>query len=159
MSGETPKKLFVGLGTNMGNRRKNLARARQKLKLDCKRILASSTMETEPVGINSSKKFLNQVVLMENHRFETAVSALKRLLSVEVMMGRDRAKNKPDRIIDLDLLYFGEVIRKGHPTVPHPRLHQRRFVLEPLTEIAPSFIHPIKKKSQQELLKLLLEKS
>ncbi len=143
---------FIGLGTNLGGRNENLRGARKLLSQRCERLVASSIIETEPVGIESNLNFLNQVVRMENPDFPGPQSLLKYLLASEKKLGRDREKTGGDRIIDLDLLYYGDSIRVGHPTVPHPRLHKRQFVLIPLVEIAPDFLHPIFNKTQKTLL-------
>ncbi len=144
--------VLIGLGTNLGCREKNLEQARTELGRFCEEVESSSIIETEPVGISSENFFLNQVVRLHCPSFENPAEALERLMELELKLGRDREKNAPDRLIDLDLLYFGRQISGSNPILPHPRLHQRFFVLKPLVEIAPNFRHPVFGKTQKQLL-------
>lgn len=79
-------------------------------------------------------------------------AALDWLMGLESRLGRDRTDGSPDRVIDLDLLYWGRAVHPFEPVLPHPRLHRRRFVLEPLVELDPDFVHPLLGCSQRELL-------
>jgi 2-amino-4-hydroxy-6-hydroxymethyldihydropteridine diphosphokinase len=126
-------------------------------------VRQSSIYETEPVdGVRGSGPFLNCIVEIETE-FEAA-ALLNKLLGIERLMGRKRVRGrKPHargphrpRVIDLDLLFFDkEVISSRNLQVPHPRLHERRFVLVPMSELAPSLIHPIINRSISELLNAL----
>jgi 2-amino-4-hydroxy-6-hydroxymethyldihydropteridine diphosphokinase len=156
-----PHRAFIGLGTNLGDRAANYREAIQRIgNLPETRIVRhSSIYETEPVG-DVVGVFLNGAVEIET---EMAAEALmRRLLAIERVMGRKRRgrrkasgprrKYRP-RVIDLDLLFFDlEVIDTPVLTVPHPRLHERRFVLAPMAELAPALIHPKLNVSISELL-------
>jgi 2-amino-4-hydroxy-6-hydroxymethyldihydropteridine diphosphokinase len=134
---------FVGIGSNLGDRETNLRRAIELLAAeDGIEVLAVSEIrETEPVGPVEQGPFLNGAV-----QVETSLSAselLERLLSVENRLGRVRAERWGPRTIDLDLLLYGdEKIDEPGLTVPHPRLHERRFVLEPLADLDPGLEIP-----------------
>ena len=135
--------VFVALGTNLGDREKNLARGVRGLTERGLRITAkSSVYETEPVGGPAQGAYLNAVV-----RAETALDAegvLASCLGVEREAGRVRGARNAARTLDLDLLLYGDLVaRRPGLTVPHPRMHERRFVLVPLQEIAPAARHPV----------------
>lgn len=137
------EQVYIGLGSNVGDRERALQRAREAL---AARGLApgppSSLYLTEPVDAPPQEWFLNQVAA-----FTTALPPLEVLracLAVETEMGRTREVFHGPRTIDLDLLLHGNaVVRSPELTVPHPRLHERLFVLVPLSEIAPSLVHPV----------------
>ena len=155
-----PNRAFIGIGTNLGDRAANYREAIQRIAglPETRLVRQSSIYETEPVGeVNGA--FLNGVVEVET---ELAAEALmRRLLAIERIMGRKRSggrkpaartKYRP-RIIDLDLLFFNkEVIETRTLQVPHPRLHERRFVLDPMVELAPAFVHPQLNLSISDLL-------
>ena len=148
---------FIGVGSNLGDRAKNLQRARDLLgSIRGIRVLAcSSIRETEPVGGPAKQeKYLNGV-----WQIETELSSRKlldHLVEIEKQLGRVREEKNGPRTIDLDILFYGqEVIHQPELTVPHPRLHERIFVLEPLAEVAPDFEHPVFKKTMKELLEIL----
>jgi 2-amino-4-hydroxy-6-hydroxymethyldihydropteridine diphosphokinase len=156
-----PHRAFIGLGTNLGDRPVNYRQAIRRIgQLPETRIVRhSSIYETEPVG-DIEGVFLNGVVELET---EMPVDVLmRRLLAIERAMGRKRStRRKPSagprkyraRIIDLDLLFYDkEIIHTSPLTVPHPRLHERRFVLAPMAELAPALIHPELNVSISELL-------
>jgi len=154
-----PHRAFIGLGTNLGDKAANYREAIQRVgRLPESRIVRhSSIYETEPVGMVEGV-FLNGVVELETEM--TAEALMRRLLALERTMGRTRQpRRKParrkyqPRIIDLDLLFFDkEIIETPALTVPHPRLHERRFVLAPMAELAPALIHPKLNVSVSELL-------
>jgi len=156
-----PHRAFIGLGTNLGDRAANYRQAIQRIgQLPESRIVRhSSIYETEPVG-DVKGLFLNGVVELETEM--PADALMRRLLTIERTMGRQRSRaRKPSaarrkyrpRIIDLDLLFFDrEIIHSPSLTVPHPRLHERRFVLAPMAELAPALIHPELNVSISELL-------
>ena len=117
-------------------------------------VAVSSLYETEPVGEGYPSPFINGVAELSTELNPRAV--LSAALSIEAGLGRDRSKAEPARPMDLDLLLFGDLILdEPDLTIPHPRLHERRFVLEPLAEIAPSFIHPVFKEKISDLLNRL----
>jgi 7,8-dihydro-6-hydroxymethylpterin-pyrophosphokinase len=190
-------RIFLGLGTNLGNREENLRQALAQINdLGMHVASLSSVYETEPVGYANQDWFLNQVVevaytpalqlrlnkdaqaVIENcleKDFELGLKILagellRALLAVEERMGRQRAEVNGPRLIDIDLLLYGDMVIsavvpfnrlqgeadfKNFVNIPHPRLHLRRFVLEPLCEIAPELIHPVLKKSLAEILSQL----
>ncbi len=151
------KKLFIGLGSNLGDRGKNLQDALVLLeKWGIKVVRSSSIYETEPIGYKNQPDFYNMVV--EAETASTPEETLNILHTVERALGRIRDKNilpsgpRP-RTIDLDLLFFNDqIINKEGLSVPHPRIHERRFVLIPMVEIAPDFFHPLLKKKMRKLL-------
>ncbi len=144
-------KVFILLGSNEGDRILFLKKAIQELESLGKLIQVSSIYETEPWGKMEQANFLNCVLEMQTTL--SAENLLTQILSIENFLGRERKTKWQARTIDIDILYFGdEVIQTEHLQVPHPFLHQRRFTLVPLVEIAPDFLHPILKKTNQELL-------
>jgi 2-amino-4-hydroxy-6-hydroxymethyldihydropteridine diphosphokinase len=133
---------FIGLGSNLGEREQNLRAALERLS-ELGRLRSSAVRETDPVGVTDQPKFLNAVA--ELHTQLPARELLDRLLGIERDLGRDRSVETRwgPRTIDLDLLLFGdEVIDEPGLTVPHPRLAERGFVLEPLYEIDPELVLP-----------------
>ncbi len=135
---------YVGLGANLGDRERTLRAAVDALASEegVAVVAVSSLRETEPVGVGEQPRFLNGAV-----ELETTLSArelLDRLLAVELRFGRVRVRREHGpRTLDLDLLLYGEEeIDEPGLTVPHPRLHDRGFVLEPLDELAPGLVVP-----------------
>ena len=135
---------FVGLGANLGDRERTLREAVTALAAeDGVDVVAVSTLrETEPVGVGDQPLYLNGAAELETTL--TARELLDRLLAVEQRFGRVRVPGRhAPRTLDLDLLLYGEeVVDEPGVTVPHPRLHDRRFVLEPLAELAPGLVVP-----------------
>jgi 2-amino-4-hydroxy-6-hydroxymethyldihydropteridine diphosphokinase len=129
---------YVGLGANLGDREGTIRAA----VADLPGVVAVSTLrETDPVGITAQPRFLNGVAALETELAPREL--LDALLAVERRLGRERGKRWGPRTIDLDLLLYGdEVIDEDGLTIPHPRLHERRFVLEPLADLAPKLVVP-----------------
>lgn len=155
--------VYLGLGTNLGDRQANLREAIERIEaLGLRIVCASSLYETEPVGYQDQPWFLNQVVAAKptlGPDFD-AERLLRLLLAIEKEMGRERTMANGPRLIDIDLLLYGdEIIARPKITVPHPRLHLRRFVLEPLCEIAPDLVHPAIGKSVCDMLRALDDSS
>jgi len=133
---------YVGLGSNIGDRRAALEEAVRRLETGAGRVAARSCVyRTDPVEVIDQEEFMNQVLALDTS-LEPAV-LLGRCLAIERAMGRVRTRDKGPRVIDLDLLFYGDTVLKERGLeVPHPRLHLRRFVLAPLAEIAPGLRHP-----------------
>ena len=142
---------LVGLGSNIGRRASNLARARRLLEGKGLRILrASSVYETEPVDYADQPWFLNQVLEVRSEIDPAGLLALVK--SVEAGMKRAPTVPKGPRVIDIDILLAGDlVIETPDLVIPHPRLHMRNFVLAPLREIAPRLRHPVLGRSVAEM--------
>ncbi len=135
---------YVGLGANLGDRERTLRAAADALAAEegIEVVSISTLRETEPVGVGEQPRFLNGAAELETTL--TARELLDRLLTVEQRFGRVRIPGEHGpRTLDLDLLLYGdEVIDEPGLTVPHPQLHERRFVLEPLAELAPGLVVP-----------------
>jgi 2-amino-4-hydroxy-6-hydroxymethyldihydropteridine diphosphokinase len=133
---------YIGLGSNLGDREGNLHAAIARL-AELGEVRVSSFRETDPVGVTEQPKFLNAAAELSSE--VPARDLLKALLTIERDLGRDRSREERwgPRTLDLDLLLYGdEVIDEPGLTVPHPRLQERRFVLEPLQELAPGLVLP-----------------
>ena len=145
---------FVGLGSNLGDRAGNLLLAvRGMMDAGLMVVRLSSVYETEPVDMLEQPPFLNMVAEIERRSLASPEQLLARLLRIEYALGRRRDRRWGPRIIDLDLLLYGDEQRQSEfLTLPHPRLHQRRFVLTPLAELQPRFTHPTLHKTFSELL-------
>jgi 2-amino-4-hydroxy-6-hydroxymethyldihydropteridine diphosphokinase len=143
--------VYLSLGSNVGDREKHLRDAIVLLETRGHIVSVSPFYETEPVEFADQAWFLNCAVALETtDPLENLMSAI---LQIEQQMGRQRIQRKGPRIIDIDILLFGGTILDSPAlTIPHPAMHQRRFVLEPLAEIAPEAQHPVLKKTIQELL-------
>ena len=143
--------VYLSLGSNVGDRSANLRAAIERLG-EARAIRAvSGFYETEPVELRDQPWFLNCVVALETS--DSPEALLQRVMAIEQEMGRLRTKNKGPRLIDIDILLFSDrVVEERGLKIPHPAMHQRRFVLEPLAEIAPEALHPLSRKTARELL-------
>jgi 2-amino-4-hydroxy-6-hydroxymethyldihydropteridine diphosphokinase len=142
---------YIGLGSNLGDREGQVLRAARELAAFSYVRKISSLTETDPVGMQDQPKFINAVA-----EIETALSPqslLDQLQHIEMAMGRRLRRKGGPREIDLDLLAYGEaVVKEENLEVPHPRMHERRFVLQPMRELNAGWIHPVLHKSVSELL-------
>ena len=146
------KLVHLGLGSNLGDRLGYLERAIEQMREAGINVLrVSDIYETEPVDFAGQPWFLNCVVEAETEAMPRQL--LRRLQRIETNLGRRRGVPRGARTIDIDILLFGRhVIDGADLIVPHPRMHERRFVLEPLRELAPEFRHPVARKTVAELL-------
>jgi 2-amino-4-hydroxy-6-hydroxymethyldihydropteridine diphosphokinase len=147
-------KVFLGIGTNLGDRQKNLREAVERIEEHIGRVLDSSSVyETAPWGFNAENDFLNMVVKVETNL--APLQLLKSIHQIESMLGRLRTDGQYiSRVIDIDiLLYENKIIKEDNLTIPHPLLHERKFVLVPLCELSPELFHPVLEKSMRVLLK------
>ncbi|HUC30175.1 MAG TPA: 2-amino-4-hydroxy-6-hydroxymethyldihydropteridine diphosphokinase [Candidatus Acidoferrum sp.] len=144
----------LSLGSNIGDRGGNLRGAITRLGTLGRILSVSSFYETEPVEFTDQPWFLNCAVALETSL--PPQQLMETALQVEREMGRERVQKKGPRIIDIDILLFADLeIKTRELTIPHPAMHLRRFVLEPLAEIAPELRHPVLKKTIRELLEEL----
>ena len=144
------KRVHLSLGSNMGDRATNLQFAIERLGQLGKVAAVSSLYETEPVEFTNQPWFLNCAVALDTE--ERPDYLLSALLAIEQAMGRHRIQPKGPRKIDIDILLFDETcVNTATLTIPHPAMHERRFVLEPLAEIAPEARHPVLNKTVREL--------
>ncbi|MFN8239375.1 MAG: 2-amino-4-hydroxy-6-hydroxymethyldihydropteridine diphosphokinase [Bacteroidales bacterium] len=138
------KKVYLGLGSNLGDRHQFLSEAVRQLGRRCGDVVSVSPVyESEPVGFASDELFLNMVVAIETGL--TASDLLAVILDIEKVLGRERKENEyTSRTIDIDLLLYGDdILNENRLVVPHPRMTERRFVLLPLSDIAPLLVHPL----------------
>jgi len=144
----------VALGSNLGDRAGNLNEAVRRVGELGRVVAVSSFFDTEPVGYLDQPRFLNGALLLETTL--AAEELMEALLGIETAMGRVRVIDKGPRVIDLDLLLFGDaVIETDGLVVPHPGIGQRRFVLEPLAEIAAGMVDPRSGRTVGEMLAAL----
>ena len=139
---------YLALGTNIGNKRRNMITAAALLAERVGDVLAlSGFYETEPWGFQSENTFLNAALQLDTSL--SPLEFLKATQEIEIEMGRTQKSNGAyhDRIIDIDILLYEDlVLQTPELTLPHPLMHERLFVMEPLAEIAPNVIHPVFKK-------------
>lgn len=148
--------VYLSLGTNMGDKKKNLLEAIERIgKLENTKVTVQSTiLETEPFGYTEQDMFLNACI--EIKTLFTPQELLEKLLNIELEMGRVRTIKWGPRIIDIDILFFDdEIIQDKNLAVPHPWISERMFVLEPLCEIAPNLVHPLERKPVATLKRIL----
>jgi len=147
------KSVFLGIGSNLGNRENNMQQAVEHISKRVGEVCMTSTIyETEPWGFQSDFAFLNMVIVVETHM--SPKELLSEILYIESSLGRIRNKvHYSSRIIDIDILLYDDVVlSEPDLTIPHPLLHERKFVLIPLCEISSELVHPVLKKTFRELL-------
>lgn len=149
------KDVYLSLGTNLGEREINLSRAEVLISQRIGQVLlSSSNYQTKPVDFVSQNDFINKVILVQTNL--SPLNILEATKKIECLLGREKKSHNglySDRTIDIDILYMdNEIIDFRDIQIPHPRLHERLFVLEPLNEIAPSFRHPILQKNTSEMI-------
>lgn len=146
------EKVVLLLGTNIGDKLDHLERARLELISEIGEIVKESAIyQTEPWGLKEQETFLNQVIIVET--LLRPMRIIEHIWAIEKRMGRNKIEHWGPRIIDIDILFYGEMIYEAdNLKIPHPMLHQRKFTLVPLVEIMPKFIHPLLGKSMRQLL-------
>jgi 2-amino-4-hydroxy-6-hydroxymethyldihydropteridine diphosphokinase len=145
---------YIGLGSNLGDRMATLRTAVQRLDNLGRITGVSSLYETEPVGYLEQPAFLNAVVALDTEL--APVDLLQALLGIEHDLGRTRSFANAPRTLDLDLLLVDDVtLDTNYLTLPHPRLHERAFVLVPLAELVPEMVHPVTGQTVREILRAL----
>lgn len=143
--------VYLGLGSNLGEREKNLQAAARALPSKMRVLRASSIIETEPWGFKDQPWFLNQVLETETNLAPTELLAY--LKTLEKSLGRQANFRYGPRLIDIDILLYGsQIIELDSLTIPHPRLAEREFVLRPLCELAPNLHHPLLQRKMCDLL-------
>lgn len=148
-------RVYVGVGSNLGRRADNIRRGLELLEQQGFKIERRSRVyETKPIGMKATRNFLNLAVQARTRL--APAETLAAFGRVERALGRGRHRRNRPRTLDLDLLFYGSrVIRRPGLSVPHPRLHQRAFVLAPLNDIAPNLVHPVMHRQVRTLLKSL----
>ena len=147
---------YIGIGSNLGDKSFNCRYSIDQIdKLPgCHVIACSALFKTEPEGVTGQPWYVNCIAQVTGTKRPSEI--LKGLMNIESAMGRTRKKRWEVRIIDLDILLFGqEIIESNNLIIPHPLLHKRRFVLEPLVQLAPDLVHPVFKLTIRELLNKL----
>jgi 2-amino-4-hydroxy-6-hydroxymethyldihydropteridine diphosphokinase len=145
--------VYLSLGSNLGDRQNFIIQAIEKLTINGPLIKRSNIFETEPVGIKNQPPFLNLITefntsLLLDHFFDNIVS-------IEEQLGRNRKEKGGPRTIDIDLIFFGnQIMHTENIKIPHPAYPQRKFVLVPMSEIAPKWICPLYHKSMKEMLSI-----
>jgi len=146
--------VHLSLGANIGDRHNNVAKAIELIESRVGNVIEkSSTYETEPMGFVSSDNFLNLCISIQTPLYPSTL--LNELIKIEQEIGRTKKSSNgtyESRVIDIDIILFGEVIvNESALIIPHPRYHERLFVLEPLNEIAPNTLDPVSRKSIKQL--------
>lgn len=148
-----PHRVYIGIGSNLGNKKENYLESLERIaRMPRTRITKESSLyESEPLG-DSREPYVNGVIEIETEFGPEQL--LKRLKSIERLMGRKKAKKRwSDRVIDLDILLYDSLkLNRRSLKIPHPEMHNRKFVLLPLSEIAPQVVHPVLRMTISDLL-------
>ena len=149
--------VYLSLGSNLGHRASILQEARRLIVFHCGSIIqASRVYETAAWGFFSAQPFLNQVIGIETNDLPNQL--LEKLMKIEAELGRLRSASGEyvSRTLDIDILFYGQqLVNEPDLVIPHPKLHQRKFVLVPLCEIAPAYVHPLFHQTTQQLFQSL----
>lgn len=149
-----PVTVYLGLGSNMGSRKGNLDRGLELLSQRVQLGQVSSIYDTAPVGNTQQPRFLNLVCQVNTRLAPMGLLTLAK--GIESKLGRTLRERNAPRLLDIDILFYGEqIIKTPKLVIPHPRLEERDFVLVPLAEIAPELVHPVSGKTIRELLQEL----
>ncbi len=145
-------KTYLLLGSNMGNSKQQLLKAVAHIKKKIGKVIRKSALyQTAAWGKTDQPDFLNQVIIIENDL--DPAQTMQAILGIEAGMGRIRTEKNAPRIIDIDILYYDKaVINEKNLIIPHPAIQSRRFVLIPLNELSPLFVHPLLRKTNHQLL-------
>ncbi len=144
-------KVLLSLGSNLGKRKYNILKALQYIRARASISRISSLYETEPVGYLNQPRFLNIACMVDTEL--SAKNLLHFLKSIEKRLGRQQSFRNAPRLIDIDIIFYENLSLDEHDlTIPHPRMQERAFVLVPLAEISPNWMHPLLKMSVRELL-------
>ncbi len=145
-------KIYFSIGSNIGDRLHYMEEAIRLININVGKVTSRSSMyETEGWGIKDQPKFLNAVVEIESTRFPSEI--LKITQKIEYALGKSKKEKWGPRNIDIDILYYGnEIFNEEGLVIPHPHISERKFVLKPMSEIAPDWVDPVSKKTIQELL-------
>ena len=150
-----PISVAIALGSNLGDRERHLREAAAAVQSVIPDLRVSSFSDTAPVGVGEQPRFLNAAAA--GSTVLSARALLDTLLGIEATLGRTRPHPGAARTVDLDLILYGDhIIEERNLVVPHPRFRQRRFVLEPLAEIAPDWVDPVTGRTIRELMSRLL---
>jgi len=144
--------VYIGLGSNLGDREKNLRGALALLEENqrCRVCKVSDFCETDPVGYEDQGKFLNGAAQVET--ICSPAELMELLQEIETALGRERGVRWGPRTVDLDILLYGDLVQPGpFVTLPHPRMAERRFVMQPLCQLAPFVVHPVLRKTMQNI--------
>jgi len=153
-------KVYFSTGSNLGNRLASLVKAAKLIDAVIGKVIAvSPVIESKPWGFDAEMNFYNQVLLVETDL--TPNQIIKEVLGIEKKIGRIRkGPSYNSRVIDIDILFYANMlVEEDNLVIPHPRLHLRKFVLQPLASLAPGLVHPLLKKTISELLRLTEDKS
>jgi len=155
--------IYIGIGSNLNGKNnetplQNCKKALVELKKEVNICKISSWYKSEPIPVSNQPWFINGVIEISTNK--SSLDLLEFILSIEKVFGRVREKKNEARILDLDMIDYKKKILyiKNKLIIPHPRMHERSFVLQPLSELNPKWMHPIKKKGIKELIRNLNDK-